>query len=90
MSAVLTAVNLLPVLPLDGGRALFALLSGCSFARTMMRAVRIGTIVVLYLIGAYCAFKGMGPALLIFALWLTAVPDDTCKTVKDDVKYSYS
>ena len=90
MSAVLTAVNLLPVLPLDGGRALFALLSAESFARTLMRAVRIGTIAVLYLIGAYCAFKGKGPALLLFALWLTAVPDDTCKTVQDDVKYSYS
>lgn len=88
MSAVLTAVNLLPVLPLDGGRALRALLGGGKRAARVMAALRVVLCLCLTALGALCLLRGLGGAPLLLAFWLLLLPK-TCKTAPDDVQYSY-
>ena len=75
MSAVLTAVNLLPLLPLDGGRALHAVFSDCAHAEMLMKRIRFCFLALLLLCGGYGTAAGWGPALLLFALWLAIVPE---------------
>lgn len=88
MSAVLTAVNLLPVLPLDGGRALAALLGSGRLAARVLAAMRIVTLAALAAFGVRCAVCGFGAAPLLLAIWLILLPE-TCKNAPDDVQYSY-
>ena len=66
VSAVLTAFNLLPVLPLDGGRILAAWLGEG-------KAIRISRIGALGLLagGAALLFRFGAPWLLLSAAWLT-------------------
>lgn len=75
MSAVLTMVNLLPILPLDGGRALRALLGGRERGEHLMRRIRGLLLAALALFGGFCAVKGWGLAPVGFALWLMLAPD---------------
>jgi Zn-dependent protease len=75
MSAVLTAVNLLPLLPLDGGRAMHAVFSDCAHAEMLMKRIRFCFLALLLLCGGYGTAAGWGPALLLFALWLAIVPE---------------
>ena len=84
MSAVLTAVNLLPVLPLDGGRALAAVPG----SGRVLAAVRIAVLAALSAFGVRCAVCGFGAAPLLLAIWLILLPE-TCKNAPDDVQYSY-
>ena len=73
VSAVLSAFNLLPALPLDGGRMLYA---ACCFFRDLPSADRI-TLAASLLSGAallaaglYFILAGKGAALEIAAVWL--------------------
>lgn len=92
MSFVLTAVNLLPVLPLDGGRVLCAVVMPLRFGARLMRLLRVSVITGLALLGAYCLFAGWGGAPLLSAIWLAVVPGDpscSCKTGANDVQCTY-
>ena len=89
MSFVLTAVNLLPVLPLDGGRALSAVLRHSPARASLMRSVRFAVLAALALFGTACLAAGWGCAPLLLALWLLVVPSRSCKSALNDVKYSY-
>ena len=89
MSAVLTAVNLLPLLPLDGGRALCALVYQTRNAQVILRLTRFLVLAGLACFGVYAAVCGWGAAPILFAFWLFIAPPgygDTCKTAPDDVK----
>lgn len=86
MSAVLSLVNLLPVLPLDGGRALAAALDRFACADAVQSAVRALVLAVGVGSGVWCAAKGLGFAPLLFAFWLLVLPGDTCKSPRDVVK----
>lgn len=90
MSLVLAAVNLLPVLPLDGGCALAYVVRQYRGGDRLMRAVRILVLLLLTVLGIYCAAARWGFAPLLLAFWLLVVPSRTCKTALNDVKYSYS
>ena len=87
MSFVLTAVNLLPVLPLDGGRALYAVVMPFPHGARIVRCVRVVAAAGLFAVGVLCAVRGWGLAPLLFAVWLLLVPGDSCKTARDVVKY---
>lgn len=89
MSFLLTAVNLLPVLPLDGGRALSAVLGQYPRKARLLRGVRFVVLALLVLFGLFCLSAGWGCAPLLFALWLLLAPSLSCKTDLNDVKYSY-
>ena len=73
-SLVLSLVNLLPVLPMDGGRALLALVGSLPFGDTLMRVLRLSMIAALAAIGAVCVARGYGAAPLLLAVWLLAAP----------------
>lgn len=66
VSAVLTAFNLLPVLPLDGGRILAAWI-GAGRARRVSRISALGLLAG----GALLLFRLGAPWLLLSAAWLT-------------------
>lgn len=66
VSAALTAFNLLPAPVLDGGRALSAFLP-----EKVSIALGLVTGCALLLAGLYCAFAGLGLALLPAGLWVT-------------------
>ena len=71
MSLVLALVNLLPVLPLDGGRAMEAV----AYQRPgVLCAVHKLTLGALTLCGAWCLLAGWGWAPLLFAFWLITAP----------------
>jgi Zn-dependent protease len=89
MSFVLTVVNLLPVLPLDGGRALACVLRRFRGGARMMAVVRRAVLLLLLVCGIYCAAAGWGFAPLLLAFWLGVVPSYSCKKALNDVKYSY-
>ena len=86
LSLLYTCVNLLPVLPLDGGRALqaaVAALAGERAAERLLPVALMGLGVVLFA-------RGMGLALGVFGAWLALLqPGMTCQGGKHDVKYSY-
>lgn len=89
MSLVLTAVNLLPVLPLDGGRALACALHRCRRGTDLMGTVRLAVLMLLLACGVCCAAAGWGFAPLLFVFWLLLTPSRSCKTKLNDVQYSY-
>ncbi len=71
---LLGVFNLLPVLPLDGGRAVYSFLSGLwdpFLACRVMKVLSVATAAVLSAVGALLAFRPDGnPNLLILGSWL--------------------
>ena len=93
LSLLYTCVNLLPVLPLDGGRALqaaVAALAGVRAAERLLDALGLVLPVALMGLGIVLFAHGMGLALGVFGAWLALLqPGMTCQGGKHDVKYSY-
>ena len=93
LSLLFSCVNLLPVLPLDGGRALHAAvtaLAGERAAERQLDALGLVLPVALMGFGVVLFARGMGLALGVFGAWLALLqPGMTCQGGKHDVKYSY-
>ena len=73
VSLLLSAFNLLPALPLDGGRILYHLSAALFGERVAARVTDITSLVVgttLLVLGAYLMFRGFGLALELAAVWL--------------------
>ena len=73
VSLLLSAFNLLPALPLDGGRILYhlsAALFGERVAARVADIVSLAVGTVLLGLGAYLMFRGFGLALELAAVWL--------------------
>ena len=73
VSLLLSAFNLLPALPLDGGRILYHLSAALFGERVAARVTDITSLVVgttLRGLGAYLMFRGVGLALELAAVWL--------------------
>lgn len=67
--------NLLPVRPLDGGRALQLILSGLLGESAAIRAVRYSSLAcasALLALGGTLLRRGGGPSLLVMGVWLLA------------------
>lgn len=82
MSLILSAVNLLPVLPLDGGRALQAVLNG----RIHFLLPVFGFVlpVMIMILGLYFISRGQnGSGFLMFGAWLLFL---SCQEQQFDVK----
>ena len=93
LSLLYTCVNLLPVLPLDGGRALQAAAAALAGERAAERLLDVlGLVLPVALMGLGVALfaRGMGLALGVFGAWLALLqPGMTCQGAQHDVKYSY-
>ena len=93
LSLLYSCVNLLPVLPLDGGRALqaaVAALAGERAAERLLDVLGLVLPVALMGLGVVLFARGMGLALGVFGAWLALLqPGMTCQGGKHDVKYSY-
>ena len=93
LSLLFSCVNLLPVLPLDGGRALYAALSAlageCAAERTL-DVLGLVLPVALMVLGLALFARGFGLAAGVFGAWLALLqPGMTCQGAQHDVKYSY-
>lgn len=93
LSLLFSCVNLLPVLPLDGGRALYAALSALAGERAAERTLdALGLVlpVMLMALGLALFARGFGLAPGVFGAWLALLqPGMTCQGAQHDVKYSY-
>lgn len=93
LSLLFSCVNLLPVLPLDGGRALYAALAALAGERAAERTLDVlGLVlpVMLMVLGLALFARGFGLAPGVFGAWLALLqPGMTCQGVQHDVKYSY-
>lgn len=93
LSLLFSCVNLLPVLPLDGGRALYAALSALAGERAAERTLdALGLVlpVALMVLGLALFARGFGLAPGVFGAWLALLqPGMTCQGAQHDVKYSY-
>ena len=79
VSLLLTLFNLLPVLPLDGGRIMRALLTALFGEARGGRAARLCSLAGAYCLaaaGTYLALTDRGIALLVTALWLVFSPEN--------------
>ena len=73
VSLLLSAFNLLPALPLDGGRILYHLSAALFGERAAARVTDLTSLIVgtaLLGLGAYLMFRGLGLALELAAVWL--------------------
>ena len=73
VSLLLSACNLLPALPLDGGSILDHLAAALFGERAAARVTDLTALVVgttLLILGAYLMFRGFGLALELAAVWL--------------------
>lgn len=72
-SLILSAFNLIPAMPLDGGR-IFAKLSlavlGEVRGASLSSAVSLLSAILLFALGLYLMIKNMGAAVLIASIWL--------------------
>ena len=93
LSLLFSCVNLLPVLPLDGGRALYAALAALAGERAAERTLDVLGLVLpvaLMVLGLALFARGFGLALGVFGAWLALLqPGMTCQGAQHDVKYSY-
>ena len=93
LSLLFSCVNLLPVLPLDGGRALYAALSALAGERAAERTFDVLGLVLpvaLMVLGLALFARGFGLAPGVFGAWLALLqPGMTCQGAQHDVKYSY-
>lgn len=93
LSLLFSCVNLLPVLPLDGGRALYAALSALAGERAAERTLDVLGLVLpvaLMVLGLALFERGFGLAPGVFGAWLALLqPGMTCQCAQHDVKYSY-
>lgn len=93
LSLLFSCVNLLPVLPLDGGRALYAALSALAGERAAERTLDVLGLVLavaLMVLGLALFARGFGLAPGVFGAWLALLqPGMTCQGAQHDVKYSY-
>ena len=93
LSLLFSCVNLLPVLPLDGGRALYAALAALTGERAAERTLDVlGLVlpVMLMVLGLALFARGFGLAAGVFGAWLALLqPGMTCQGAQHDVKYSY-
>ena len=93
LSLLFSCVNLLPVLPLDGGRALYAALSALAGERAAERTLDVLGLVLpvaLMVLGLGLFARGFGLAPGVFGAWLALLqPGMTCQGAQHDVKYSY-
>ena len=87
------ALILLPVLPLDGGRALYAALTSLAGERAAERTLDVLGLVLpvaLMVLGLALFARGFGLAPGVFGAWLALLqPGMTCQGAQHDVKYSY-
>ena len=82
-SLVLSVYNLLPALPLDGGRALQCVLEsacGFKFAESFLEICGLLTGAVLLFSGVYFIRQSFGTALLIAGVWVLAAQTGIVKT----------
>lgn len=73
VSLFLSLLNLLPIPPLDGGRALRAILTrafGTADAAKVCRVLTVLFSTLLLLLGLFAALSGYGVTLSFFAAWL--------------------
>lgn len=93
LSLLYACANLLPVLPLDGGRALYAVLAALAGERAAERTLDVlGLVlpVMLMILGLALFARGFGLAPGVFGAWLALLqPGMTCQGAQHDVKYSY-
>lgn len=90
LSLLFSCVNLLP---LDGGRALYAALSALAGERAAERTLDVLGLVLpvaLMVLGLALFARGFGLAPGVFGAWLALLqPGMTCQGAQHDVKYSY-
>lgn len=83
ISFVLSIFNLLPAMPLDGGRALLLILHrfyGRRRAAKMQYIMGLIVSLILLIAGIWCVGKGFGGALILSGIWLLmAASEDACK-----------
>lgn len=93
LSLLFSCVNLLPVLPLDGGRALYAALAALAGERAAEQTLDVLGLVLpvtLMVLGLALFARGFGLAPGVFGAWLALLqPGMTCQGAQHDVKYSY-
>lgn len=93
LSLLFSCVNQLPVLPLDGGRALYAALAALAGERAAERTLDVLGLVLpvaLMVLGLALFARGFGLAPGVFGAWLALLqPGMTCQGAQHDVKYSY-
>lgn len=85
ISTVLTLFNLLPVLPLDGGRILHTLAycaTGRKFADKLLDISGFTVSVAMFALGAVLMWKGYGAGLEIAAIWLLLAQSGIVKREK--------
>lgn len=80
LGAIINFFNLLPCLPLDGGRALHGALSGCAGGDRLVSALSWVTAIAVTAAGLYFAAAGKGVALCAAGGWLIIMRrNGTCK-----------
>ncbi len=85
VSLLLSLFNLLPILPLDGGRVfsvLAAELLGGRRGDALTKSVSLALSTALLMAGTYWMWRGRGTALTIAALWLLLAQPDKAVLVK--------
>ena len=85
ISLLLSLFNLLPILPLDGGR-IFSIIAeellGSRRGDMLTKALSLTLSTMLLMAGTYFMWRGVGTALTLSALWLLLAQPDKATLVK--------